>query len=50
MAKLIADKSDANFKELSATSSGVNDVKAVVEEAKKSLALVKRQEAPRTFL
>ncbi|KXN90906.1 ATPase WRNIP1 [Leucoagaricus sp. SymC.cos] len=43
LAKLIAEKSDANFKELSATASGVNDVKAVVEEAKKSLALLGRR-------
>ena len=42
LAKLIADKSDAIFKELSATSSGVNEVKAVVEEAKKTQALVGR--------
>lgn len=43
LAKLIAEKSDAIFKELSATSSGVNEVKAVVEEAKKNMALLGRR-------
>ena len=34
LAKIIAKETKANFKELSATSSGVKDLKAVVEEAK----------------
>ncbi len=42
MAKLIAEQSDATFKELSATASGVNEVKAVVEEAKRMLSLLGR--------
>lgn len=42
LAKLIAGQSDAIFKELSATASGVNEVKAVVEEAKRTLSLVGR--------
>lgn len=43
LAKLIAEKSSAIFREMSATSSGVNEVKTVVEEAKKSSMLLGRQ-------
>jgi len=44
LAKLIAEKSSAIFKEMCATSSGVNEVKMVVEEAKKSSILLGRQD------
>ncbi|KAF9446395.1 P-loop containing nucleoside triphosphate hydrolase protein [Macrolepiota fuliginosa MF-IS2] len=43
LAKLIAEHSDALFKELSATASGVNEVKAIVEEAKRTLSLLGRR-------
>ncbi|OAX31771.1 P-loop containing nucleoside triphosphate hydrolase protein [Rhizopogon vinicolor AM-OR11-026] len=42
LARLLAQRVDCNFKELSATSSGMNDVRAVFEEAKASLALTGR--------
>ncbi|GJJ06340.1 hypothetical protein Clacol_000531 [Clathrus columnatus] len=49
LARLLATSTDAMFKELSATSSGTNDVRAVFEEAKKSLSLTGRQ-VPHTIL
>lgn len=39
LAKIIAKETKANFKELSATSSGVKDLKAIVEEAKSAKRL-----------
>ncbi|KAF9813020.1 hypothetical protein IEO21_05806 [Rhodonia placenta] len=49
LARLLAKRTDAIFKELSATDSGISDVRAVVEEAKGVLALTGRQ-AVRTIL
>lgn len=43
LARLLAKRTDAIFKELSATDSGISDVRAVVEEAKGVLALTGRQ-------
>ena len=39
LAKIIANTTQANFKQLNATTSGVKDIKSVVEEAKTALAL-----------
>jgi len=39
LAKIIANTTQANFKQLNATTAGVKDIKGVVEEAKTSLAL-----------
>ncbi|KIO07532.1 hypothetical protein M404DRAFT_14659 [Pisolithus tinctorius Marx 270] len=39
LSRLLAREADCTFKELSATSSGINDVRAVFEEAKRILAL-----------
>ncbi len=44
IARLLAKSSNAVFKELSATDSGIADVRAVVEEAKSLLALTGRSE------
>lgn len=44
LARLLAKRSNAVFKELSATDSGIADVRAVVEEAKSLLALTGRSE------
>ncbi|RDX54985.1 P-loop containing nucleoside triphosphate hydrolase protein [Lentinus brumalis] len=43
LARLLAKRTDAVFKELSATDSGIADVRAVVEEAKSLLALTGRR-------
>lgn len=43
LARLLAKRTDAIFKELSATDSGISDVRAVVEEAKGVLALTGRR-------
>ncbi|OSD07077.1 P-loop containing nucleoside triphosphate hydrolase protein [Trametes coccinea BRFM310] len=43
LARLLAKRTDAVFKELSATDSGIADVRAVVEEAKNLLALTGRR-------
>ncbi|EGN99902.1 hypothetical protein SERLA73DRAFT_180189 [Serpula lacrymans var. lacrymans S7.3] len=43
LARLLADQTDATFKELSATSSGINDVRVVFEEAKGSLVMTGRR-------
>ncbi|KAH7927125.1 P-loop containing nucleoside triphosphate hydrolase protein [Leucogyrophana mollusca] len=43
LARLIAQQAGAIFKELSATSSGINDVRAVFEEARGSLTLSGRK-------
>ncbi|KAI0358660.1 P-loop containing nucleoside triphosphate hydrolase protein [Trametes cingulata] len=43
LARLLAKKTDAVFKELSATDSGIADVRAVVEEARNLLALTGRR-------
>lgn len=42
LARLLARHVDCNFRELSATSSGTNDVRAVLEEAKATLSLTGR--------
>ena len=42
LARLMAKRTDAVFKELSATDSGIAEVRAVVEEAKSLLALTGR--------
>ena len=42
LARLLARRTDAVFKELSATDSGIAEVRAVVEEAKNLLALTGR--------
>ena len=42
LARLLAKQTNAVFKELSATDSGISDVRAVAEEAKNVLALTKR--------
>lgn len=42
LAKVIAEQSDAILKELTATASGVNEVKVIVEEAKRTLSLLGR--------
>lgn len=42
LARLLATHTDAVFKELSATSSGTNDVRSVFEEGKKLLSLTGR--------
>jgi len=41
LAKIIANTTQANFKQLNATTSGIKDIKAVVEEAKSAIALHK---------
>lgn len=43
LARLLARHMDCNFRELSATSSGTNDVRAVFEEAKATLSLTGRK-------
>lgn len=43
LARLLAAVANSTFKELSATSSGINDVRAVFEEAKKSFALTEKK-------
>ncbi|KAG1839832.1 P-loop containing nucleoside triphosphate hydrolase protein [Suillus subalutaceus] len=43
LARLLAQHMDCNFRELSATSSGTNDVRAVLEEAKATLSLTRRK-------
>ncbi|KAG1742850.1 DNA polymerase III, clamp loader complex, gamma/delta/delta subunit [Suillus lakei] len=43
LARLLARHVDCNFRELSATSSGTNDVRAVFEEAKATLSLTGRK-------
>lgn len=43
LARLLATRTDAVFKELSATSSGTNDVRSVFEEGKKMLSLTGRR-------
>ncbi|KAH9929539.1 P-loop containing nucleoside triphosphate hydrolase protein [Epithele typhae] len=43
LARLLAKRTDAEFKELSATDSGIAEVRAVVEEAKRLLALTGRR-------
>lgn len=43
LARLLARHVDCNFRELSATSSGANDVRAVFEEAKTALSLTGRK-------
>ncbi|KAJ7045410.1 P-loop containing nucleoside triphosphate hydrolase protein [Mycena alexandri] len=43
LARLMATETDAVFKELSATAAGINDVRAVVEAAKSTLALTGRK-------
>jgi len=43
LARLIATRMDVIFKELSATSSGINDVKGIFEEAKNTLRLTGRK-------
>ncbi|KAI0759835.1 P-loop containing nucleoside triphosphate hydrolase protein [Trametes elegans] len=43
LARLLAKRTNAVFKELSATDSGIADVRAVVEEAKNLLALTERR-------
>jgi putative ATPase len=43
LARLIATRMDTIFKELSATSSGINDVKGIFEEAKNTLRLTGRK-------
>ena len=45
LARLLAKRTNTTFKELSATDSGVGDVKAVAEEAKRTLALTGRYSA-----
>lgn len=42
LARLLAHQTDAVFKELSATSNGINDVRQIFEEAKSLLSLTKR--------
>lgn len=42
LARLLANSTDAVFKELSATSSGVNDIRPIVEEAKNVFSLTRR--------
>jgi hypothetical protein len=42
LARLLAKHTDAVYKELSATSVGISDVRAVFEEAKGSLSLTRR--------
>ncbi|KAG2345474.1 P-loop containing nucleoside triphosphate hydrolase protein [Suillus weaverae] len=43
LSRLLARHVDCNFRELSATSSGTNDVRAVLEEAKATLSLAGRK-------
>jgi putative ATPase len=43
MARLIANKADADFRELSATSSGSADVRKVFEQARNQLKLLGRR-------
>lgn len=43
MARLIANRADADFRELSATSSGTGDVRKVFEQAKNQLKLTGRR-------
>ncbi|ETW80796.1 hypothetical protein HETIRDRAFT_46394, partial [Heterobasidion irregulare TC 32-1] len=43
LARLLANSTDAVFKELSATSSGVNDIRPIVEEAKNVFSLTRRR-------
>lgn len=43
LARLLARHMNCNFRELSATSSGANDVRAVFEEAKATLSLTRRK-------
>jgi len=43
LSRLLARQGDAVFKELSATSSGINDVRVVFEEARSLLALTSRR-------
>ncbi|KAL6305035.1 P-loop containing nucleoside triphosphate hydrolase protein [Sparassis latifolia] len=43
LARLLAKRTDSIFKELSATDSGISDVRAIVEEAKTVLALTGRR-------
>jgi hypothetical protein len=50
LARLIATQTDAVFKELSATSAGINDVRAVVEAAKTTLSLTGRCAAEQFFV
>ena len=45
LARLLAKRTDAVLKELSATSSGMNEVRAVFEEAKGLLTLMGRSVA-----
>lgn len=42
LGRLLAKRTNAVYKELSATDSGIGDVKAVAEEAKRALALAGR--------
>jgi hypothetical protein len=42
LSRLLAKEANCIFKELSATSSGINDVRNIFEEAKGSLALTRR--------
>ncbi len=46
LARLLAKSTDAAFKELSATDSGISDVRAVGEEAKGALTLTGRYDIP----
>jgi len=39
LAKIIANTTEANFKQLNATTAGVKDIKGVIEEAKSALAI-----------
>lgn len=43
MARLIANRADADFRELSATSSGTADVRKVFEQARNQLKLLGRR-------
>ncbi|KIM75450.1 hypothetical protein PILCRDRAFT_35723, partial [Piloderma croceum F 1598] len=43
LARLLANRTDAIYKELSATSAGITDVRAVFEEAKGALSLTRRR-------
>ncbi|KZP34589.1 P-loop containing nucleoside triphosphate hydrolase protein [Athelia psychrophila] len=43
LARLLAKKTDAVFKELSATSNGIADVRSIFEEAKGTLALTRKR-------
>jgi putative ATPase len=42
LARILANRTDATYKELSATSAGISDVRAVFEEAKGALSLTRR--------